>query len=109
MTGIYKSTNERFTVLVSNNRFIKIDNAKQPESVHYEFDDNCMRLDNRLLVKVKRFAQDNTEYVDHYCIDRNGFTTEKPLFSLKASDDASICKLKDNFTNVDTCEYIRCN
>lgn len=107
LTGIYKSTNERFTVLVSNNRFIKIDNTKQPESVHYEFDDNCMRLDNRLLVKVKRFAQDNAEYVDYYCIDRNGFTTEKPLFSLKASDNASIYKLEDNFTNVDAREYIR--
>jgi hypothetical protein len=94
-------------VLVSNNRFIKIDNTKQPESVHYEFDDNCMRLDNRLLVKVKRFAQDNAEYVDYYCIDRNGFTTEKPLFSLKASDNASIYKLEDNFTNVDAREYIR--
>lgn len=105
LTGIYKNSDKRFTVLVSDNNFIKIDDTKKPESIHYAFDDNIIRLDNRMLVKVKRFAQDKTEYVDYYCIDRNGFTTEKPLFS--ASVDTSVNTLDDDFTNVDTREYIR--
>ena len=106
LSGIYKNSDKRFTVLVTDNRFIKIDNTDKPESAHYTFDNNILRLNNRLLVKVKRFAQDNTEYADYYCIDRDGFTTEKPILSLNTAIDAEIHTPDEHFSNIDQNAYI---
>lgn len=106
LAGINKNTNEHFTVLVTYNSFIKIDNSDKPESAHYRFDNNIIRLNNRLLVNVGRFAQDNTKYVDYYCVDRDGFTTDKPVLSLNAAIDYEVHMLDKDLSNVSTNDYI---
>lgn len=109
LSGIYKNSDKRFTVFVTNNGFIKIDNTAKPESAHYASDNNILRLDNRLVVRVKRFAQDNTEYADYYCIDRDGFTTEKPILSLNTAIDFEIHTPDEHFSNVNQNNYITVN
>lgn len=106
LAGVYKNSNKRFTVLITNNGFIKTDNNAKSVILRYGLDVNIIRLNNRLVVSVKRLAQDNTEYADYYCIDRDGFTTEKPILSLDTSIDFEIHTLAEDFTNVNRNEYI---